>query len=321
MTTRHTVRIGLIQHACGSDQEKNLAKATSLIRHAAAGGAQIAVTQELFASLYFPQTEDHAHFALAETIPGPTTQRLSDLARELGICISASLFEKRTPGIYHNTSVMLSPQGQIIGLYRKMHIPDDPGFFEKFFFTPGSPPGSNPAPGRNSSSCNPQSLTPNSQLLTPDFTGWQVQTTPWCKTGMLICWDQWFPEAARLTAMRGAEILFYPTAIGWVPQDPAPVQAQQRRAWQTVQHAHAISNGLFVAAVNRVGTEGQLRFWGSSFVADPTGLVIAEASPDEETALLVDCDLSKIETQRQYWPFWRDRRIDAYGDLTRRFVD
>jgi N-carbamoylputrescine amidase len=286
------VRLGLIQHACGPDPHANLDHATDLIRQAAAQGAQIVATQELFTSTYFPQTEDPDRFALAETIPGPTTDHLCRLASHLHIEIAASLFEQRAQGIYHNTSVMISPLhgGKIIGRYRKMHIPDDPRFYEKFYFTPGD-------------------------------LGWQTQHTRHATTGLLICWDQWFPEAARLTALRGAQILFYPTAIGYYHGEPPDEPARQRDAWQTIQRAHAIANGVFVAAINRVGTEHDLTFWGSSFVADPTGRVIAQAPDSAEHVLLADCDLALIDLARQGWPFFRDRRIDAYSDLTQRYLD
>lgn len=265
-------------------------RALDLARKAAEGGATLAVTQELFASRYFPQQEDEKHFELAEPIPGPTTQRLAQAARELRIFIAGSLFERRAPGIHHNTSVLINPAGEIVGKYRKMHVPDDPCFFEKYYFTPGD-------------------------------LGFQVHAAGDLRVGMLVCWDQWFPEAARLTALRGAQLLLYPTAIGWIPQDPPEVQQRQRRAWQTVQHAHAITNGVFVAAVNRVGVEGDIRFWGSSFVADPSGQVIAEGSSDNDEVIFADLDLSCIASTRQQWPFLRDRRIDAYGDLSRRYVD
>jgi N-carbamoylputrescine amidase len=290
MTPSASVRIALLQHACSPDKQANLDLAADLIRQAASRGATIVATQELFASRYFPQEEDEKHFDLAEPIPGPTTERLAALARELRIHLAASLFERRAPGIHHNTSVLIDPAGQIVGKYRKMHIPDDPRYFEKYYFTPGD-------------------------------LGFQVHHAGDLALGSLICWDQWFPEAARLTALRGAQLLLYPTAIGWIPEDPPEVQQRQRRAWQTVQHAHAITNGVFVAAVNRVGVEGDIRFWGSSFVVDPTGQVIAEASPDRDEILLADLDLSLIPHVRQQWPFLRDRRIDAYGDLTQRYLD
>lgn len=298
------VRLGLIQHACpvDADPQKTVDKAVEMIRDAAGQGAQIVATQELFRAFYFPQTEDERNLELAEPIPGPTSQRLCDLARELGIYLTASLFEKRAQGLYHNTSIMIDPKGQIIGKYRKMHIPDDPRFFEKYYFTPGDPP----LPGQRDSGA---------------AAGWQVQDTAYARTGMLICWDQWFPEAARLTALRGAQILFYPTAIGWYHGETDYDRKQQREAWMTIQRAHAIANGVFVAAINRVGVEKDLTFWGSSFVADPGGTIIAQADQTSEQVLIADCDLSKIDIYRQGWPFLRDRRIDAYSELTRRLID
>jgi N-carbamoylputrescine amidase len=291
--TSTSVKLGLVQHACGPDARKNVDTACDMIRQAAARGAQIVATQELFASTYFCQVQDEARFALAEPIPGAATQRLGALAKELGIHLTASLFEKRAPGIFHNTSVMLDPSGEIVGKYRKMHIPDDPRFFEKYYFTPGD-------------------------------LGWQTQSLQLPEpvtTGLLVCWDQWYPEAARLTALRGAQILFYPTAIGWFHGETPEDRKQQREAWQTMQRAHAIANGVFVAAINRVGVEDDLTFWGGSFVADPGGVVIAQAPLDEPAVLVAECDLSRIDALRQGWPFFRDRRIDAYGDLTRRYVD
>lgn len=285
-----TTRIALLQHACCGDKRANLERAIELARQAAKGGATLAVTQELFASRYFPQEENEKYFELAEPIPGPTSQRLAEVARELSLFIAASLFERRAPGLHHNTSILIDTTGQIVGKYRKMHIPDDPGFYEKYYFTPGD-------------------------------LGFQVHQAGELRVGSLVCWDQWFPEAARLTALRGAQLLLYPTAIGWIPDDPADVQDRQRRAWQTVQHAHAITNGVFVAAVNRVGVEGGIRFWGSSFVADPSGQVIAEASSDKDEVVFADLDLCRIAHVRQQWPFLRDRRIDAYGDLTARYLD
>jgi N-carbamoylputrescine amidase len=287
-----SMKLALIQHACPVDQSQqaNLDRACELIRAAADEGARLAVTQELFTTPYFPQAEDADRFDLAEPIPGPTTDRLSQLAAERGIAISASLFEKRAAGVYHNTAVMIDSDGQLLGRYRKMHIPDDPGFYEKFYFTPGD-------------------------------LGFKVLPAGGAGVGMLVCWDQWFPEAARLTAMQGADLLLYPTAIGWVDEDPADVQQQQREAWCTMHKAHAIANGVYVAAVNRVGREGALHFWGGSFIADPSGRVIAEASENEAQVLTAELDLSRIEQARRAWPFLRDRRIDAYAPLTRRLVD
>ncbi len=296
MANDHQIlRLGLCQHACVADPLENLRRATDLIRQAAQAGCHLAVTQELFTTLYFPQVESADHFALAEPIPGPTTDHLCALAGELGIEIAASLFEKRAPGVYHNTSVMIDHRGKLAGRYRKMHIPDDPGFFEKYYFTPGDGP--------------------------PAAPGWRTYQTRKATVGTLICWDQWYPEAARLTALQGAQVLLYPTAIGFIPEDPPGIREAQRDAWITMQRSHAIANGLFVAAVNRIGVEGDLQFYGSSFVADPAGVIIAQAGREEEALLVVDCDLSRIEPQRQAWPFLRDRRIDAYADLTRRFID
>jgi N-carbamoylputrescine amidase len=302
---KRSLQVALLQHACSPVKQENLDTAARMIRDAAARGAQLIVTQELFASQYFCQTEDDQPFALAEPIPGPATATLCDLAKELKVHISASLFEKRAAGLYHNTSVMIGPDGVIADRYRKMHIPDDPRFYEKYYFTPGD------------LGFRAQPLLFGSSPVT---------------TGMLICWDQWFPEAARLTAMHGAEVLLYPTAIGWFTHDApggkagtsgetAQTRAQQLEAWKTVQRSHAITNGVYVVAVNRVGREGDLQFWGHSFVADPTGTLVAEASPDKPEIMIVELDMAKVEEQRLGWPFLRDRRIDAYSDMTRRLVD
>lgn len=292
MTQPRTVTLGLIQHASppSASKAENLAVCTDLIRQAADRGATLIATQELFISSYFCQIEDESRFDLAEPIPGPTTESLCKLAAELGVELTASLFEKRAPGLYHNTSVMIDKKGAIVGKYRKMHIPDDPRFYEKYYFTPGD-------------------------------LGFQTQQMSRAKTGMLVCWDQWYPEAARLTALTGAEVLFYPTAIGWYHGETPEDKAQQKAAWQTIQKSHAIANGVYVAAINRIGTEDDLTFWGSSFVCDPGGTVIAEASPTEPEALVVECDLAKIESWRRGWPFLRDRRIDAYDPITKRLID
>ncbi len=290
MSKQTTIKLGLIQHACGPDPAANLATAQRLIREAAGKGAEIIATQELFVGTYFCQTEDETNFALAEPIPGPTSQKLCELAKELGVELTASLFEKRAPGLYHNTSIMIDPTGKIIGKYRKMHIPDDPRFYEKYYFTPGD-------------------------------LGFGAHQLRHVSAGMLVCWDQWYPEAARLTALRGAQVLFYPTAIGWYHGETAADRIQQKDAWQTIQRAHAIANGVFVAAINRIGVEGELKFWGSSFVSDPGGVIIAQAPAEEECALVVECDLNRIEEIRHGWPFLRDRRIDAYEPLSRRFID
>jgi len=282
--------VGLVQMRCSEDPTENLARAVAGIREAARQGAQIACTQELFRSRYFCQSEDPARFALAEPVPGPSSEALGKLAAELGITIVASLFERRAEGLYHNTAVVLDADGSVAGRYRKMHIPDDPLYYEKFYFTPGD-------------------------------LGFQSFETRQARVGTLVCWDQWFPEAARLTALAGAQILFYPTAIGWQFDEGQDEDAAQHDAWETVQRAHAIANGVFVVAVNRVGREEGIRFWGQSFVADPFGRVLARAPSDEEAVLVVECDLALVEHVRQLWPFLRDRRIDAYPDLVRRFRD
>ena len=288
-TNKEIVKIGLIQMACGEDAETNRKTAEQGIRKAAGQGAQIICLQELFQTPYFCQTEDHAHFNRAEEIPGPSTRAMSLLASELEVVLILPLFEKRSTGIYHNTAVVLDADGSIAGRYRKMHIPDDPGFYEKFYFTPGD-------------------------------TGFQTISTRFGKIGVLICWDQWFPEAARLTALSGAQILFYPTAIGYQEFDKS-VADKQAQAWQTIQKAHSIANGVFTVVVNRVGQEDQLNFWGKSFVSDPFGEVLVEASAKEPEVLIADCDLGLIEETRQGWPFLRDRRVDAYQNLTRLFID
>ncbi len=288
--------VGLVQHACSADTEANLAKSMAGIRQAAADGAKLVVLQELHRSLYFCQQERLQEFDLAETIPGPTTGLLGDLARELGVVIVASLFEKRAAGLYHNTAVVLDTDGGIAGTYRKMHIPDDPGYYEKFFFTPGD-------------------------------LGFQPIDTAVGRLGVLVCWDQWFPEAARLMAMASAEMLIYPTAIGWDPNDEPTEQARQRDAWVTIQRSHAVANGLPVISVNRVGYEadpcGQgagAQFWGGSFVAGPQGEILWQ-SGQEETVATTTLDLSRSESVRRLWPYLRDRRIDHYGDLLKLYRD
>ncbi len=284
------VTVGLIQMSAGEDPKANLAKASAGIGAVAKKGAQIVCLQELFRSHYFPQSEDGRNFKLAEPIPGPTTEALSRLARAKSVVIIASIFEKRSAGIYHNTAVVIDADGSILGKYRKMHIPDDPCYYEKFYFTPGD-------------------------LGFPSF------RTRYARIGVLVCWDQWFPEAARLVSLAGADILFYPTAIGWLPNEPRSVARAQREAWQLIQRGHAVANGVYVVAVNRVGREGKLRFWGNSFVADPFGEIVAHAVGDKEKVLVARCDLRKIAETRQNWPFLRDRRIDAYNALTARFLD
>jgi len=292
--TARTVVVALIQMRCTPDPDANVRRASGLLREAAGRGAKVACLPELFRTQYFCQVEDHAFFDLAEPIPGPTSEALSAVARETGMTILGSLFERRAAGIYHNTSVVIGGDGAILGRYRKMHIPDDPLYYEKFYFTPGD-------------------------------LGFQAIATDHATVGTLVCWDQWYPEAARLTALKGAEILFYPTAIGWHPAEKDEFGVAQADAWQTMQRAHAISNGVYVMAINRIGHEGPadggIEFWGGSFAADPFGRVIARASADREEVLLVDCDPSLIETTRQHWPFLRDRRIDAYGPIVQRFGD
>jgi N-carbamoylputrescine amidase len=282
--------VGLVQMTCGADPAKNLKKALARIGDAARQGATVVCLQELFRSQYFCQTEDTALFALAEPIPGPTTDVLGRAARRHQVVLVASLFERRAAGVYHNTAVIFDRDGTIVGTYRKMHIPDDPLYYEKFYFTPGD-------------------------------LGFRVHETQQGSCGVLVCWDQWFPEAARLTALQGAQFLFYPTAIGWLPDESDEMNQAQHQAWETMQRAHAIANGVFVVAVNRVGPEGALTFWGQSFVVDPFGRVLARASSTEEEILLVECDLALIEKTRQNWPFLRDRRIDAYGSITHRLIE
>ena len=291
------LRLGLVQQACTGERAENLRRSEAGIRQAAASGAKLVLLQELHASLYFCQHESTALFDLAEPIPGPSTEWLGGLARELGIVVVGSLFEKRATGLYHNSAVVLERDGKLAGKYRKMHIPDDPGYYEKFYFTPGD-----------------LGFTP-------------IQTSVG-KLGLLVCWDQWYPEAARLMALAGAELLLYPTAIGWNPADAKEEQARQREAWITIQRSHAVANGLPVLVANRTGFEpdpsGQTKgsqFWGSSFVAGPQGEVLAQAGVSEPEVLMADVDLVRGEDVRRWWPFLRDRRIDAYGDLSKRFRD
>jgi N-carbamoylputrescine amidase len=293
-TPSKTLRTGLVQHACSGDRAETTARTEAGIRQAAAQGAQLIVLQELHTSLYFCQHESTDLFDLAETIPGPSTEWLGRLAAELQVVIVGSLFERRAPGLYHNTAVVLERDGRLVGTYRKMHIPDDPGYYEKFYFTPGD-------------------------------LGFEPIDTSVGRLGVLVCWDQWYPEAARLMAMAGADVLIYPTAIGWNPDDTADEQARQRDAWITIQRSHAVANGLPVLVCNRVGHEpdptGQLsgsQFWGSSFVAGPQGEFLGQLGDDTDV-LCVDVDLARSEQVRRWWPFLRDRRIDAYGDLTKRF--
>ena len=289
------VTLGLLQHACSASPAANLQKTLALTEQAARKGARIICTQELFRSQYFCQSENHDCFKLAEPIPGPSTMAFQQLAKQHKVVIIASLFEKRSSGLYHNTAVIIDADGRLLGIYRKMHIPDDPLYYEKFYFTPGD-------------------------------TGFRAWQTRYGRIGVLICWDQWYPEAARLTALQGAEILFYPTAIGWHPREKKKLGVSQHGAWETIQRSHGIANGCFVAVTNRIGTEkpaggAGLEFWGQSFVAGTSGEMLAKASTDKEEILLVPVDLGQVDTTRTHWPFLRDRRIDAYGDITKRFRD
>jgi len=289
------IKLGLVQMTCSADPAANIAKGIERIHAAADRGAQIVCLQELFTSQYFCQIEDHKYFALAEEIPGPTTDKLGAIAKERGVVIVASMFEKRAAGVYHNTAAVIDADGRYLGKYRKMHIPDDPAYYEKFYFTPGD----------------------------LGFLAWQ---TKFARIGVCVCWDQWYPESARLTAMRGAQILFFPTAIGWHPKEKGEYGARQHSAWETIQRAHAIANGCYVAVPNRVGHEAPdggdgIEFWGQSFVADPAGQIVAKATTDAEEILIVDCDLDALDKQRTHWPFFRDRRIDAYADITKRLID
>jgi N-carbamoylputrescine amidase len=284
------VKVGMVQVACFKEKEKNLAKSVEKIREAAAHGAQIICLQELFMSLYFCDVEDYDNFNLAESIPGPTTESFQKLAEELNVVIIASLFEKRASGIYHNTTAVIDAGGKYLGKYRKMHIPDDPGYYEKFYFTPGD-------------------------------TGYMVFDTKFAKIGVLICWDQWYPEAARITALMGAEILFYPTAIGWAKHQEKEVNDEQYNAWQVIQCGHSVANGIHVVSVNRVGEEGNMQFWGGSFISNPFGKLLYKASHDKEEIHVEELDLEKSESYRTHWPFMRDRRIDSYEGILRRYID
>ena len=281
--------VALIQMSCVADPARNVQTALSHVAQAARGGAKLVCLPELFRSLYFCQKQDYKCFQLAEPIPGPTTQLLSAAAKKHKITLVSSLFEKRTGGLYHNTAVVFGPNGKILGTYRKMHIPDDPGFNEKFYFTPGD-------------------------------TGFQPIDTPVGRLGILVCWDQWYPEAARLMALRGAQILIYPTAIGWARGEKKDVCQTQRNAWQTIQRSHAIANGLFVLSINRTGRENNLDFWGTSFVSNPMGHVVAEAGTHRAEIVRASLQLSETTTTRQHWPFLRDRRVDAYTGLDQRFL-
>jgi N-carbamoylputrescine amidase len=292
--TARPLKVGLVQMAMGEEPAPNLAKAVAGVRDAAKRGAQLVVLPELFRSRYFCQSEDAKQFALAEAIPGPSTETLGALATELKITLVASLFEKRAAGLFHNTAAVLDAERGYLGKYRKMHIPDDPRYYEKYYFTPGD-------------------------------LGFKVFDTKRLKVGVLVCWDQWYPEAARLTAMQGAEILVYPTAIGWHPEEKAQYGERQHGAWETIQRSHAIANGCFVVAVNRTGFEpdprgqGGIEFWGQSFIAGPDGRVLARAPVDREAVLVEEIDLGEIDASRAGWPFFRDRRIDAYTNITQRF--
>jgi len=302
MAASTTVKVGLTQMACGDDPKKNLAKQLALTERALKKGAKIVCTQELFRSQYFCQSEDHRFFALAESIPGPSTDVFCKLAKKYRAVIVASLFEKRAAGVYHNTAAIIDADGSLMGVYRKMHIPDDPLFYEKFYFTPGD-------------------------------TGFRAWKTKVATIGVLICWDQWFPEGARLTAMQGAEILFYPTAIGWHPSERKQYGVAQHDSWELIQRSHAVANGCYVCVPNRIGHEfindktgapvdkDGLVFWGQSFVAAPNGQVVERAASNQEAVMVVSCDLANVEFSRTHWPFLRDRRIDAYGELTKRFSD
>jgi N-carbamoylputrescine amidase len=284
------VKVGIVQMSCVADKQQNLDKAIVKVREAAAKGAQIVCLQELFTSLYFCDEENYDNFKLAESIPGPSTDALSAVAAELNVVIIASLFEKRAQGVYHNTTAVIDADGGYLGKYRKMHIPDDPGFYEKFYFTPGD-------------------------------LGYKVFKTKYGKLGVLICWDQWYPEAARITALMGAEIIFYPTAIGWALTQDAETNTDQYNAWQTIQRSHAVANGVHVVSVNRVGEEAGVKFWGGSFVANPFGKVLYQASADDEEVTVHELDLEKSDYYRSHWPFLRDRRIETYQPITKRLLD
>ncbi len=288
-------KVALVQMRCGAEPEENFARAVEFVRAAAKGGASIVCLPELFRSQYFCQTEEHANFALAEEIPGRSTSTLGELAKELGAVIIASLFEKRSAGLYHNAAAIIDADGELLGKYRKMHIPDDPLYHEKFYFTPGD----------------------------LGFQSWKTQRG---NLGVLVCWDQWYPEAARLTALRGAEIIFYPTAIGWHPKEKAEFGVAQHSSWELIQRSHAVANGCYVAAANRVGLETPaggdgIEFWGQSFICGPDGEIIAKASVDREETVIADVDWARVNEHRTHWPFLRDRRVDAYGGLEKRLLD
>lgn len=286
------IKIGLVQSSCSNNIDNNIEKAIEGIRKAASEGAQIVCLQELFTSLYFCDVENYDNFKIAETIPGPTTDKLSKIAAELQVVIVASLFEKRAKGLYHNTTAILDADGTYLGKYRKMHIPDDPAYYEKFYFTPGD-------------------------------LGYKVFQTKYAKIGVLICWDQWYPEASRITALLGSEILFYPTAIGWASTQDEETNIEQYNAWQTIQRSHAIANGVHTVSVNRVGYEqnGAMKFWGGSFVSNPFGTILKQASHENEEVMVVEIETEKSDSYRIHWPFLRDRRIDSYSPITKRFID
>ncbi|MCT6869710.1 MAG: carbon-nitrogen hydrolase [Apibacter sp.] len=286
------MKIGLVQSSCSNNIDNNIERAIEGIRKAASEGAQIVCLQELFTSLYFCDVENYDNFKIAETIPGPTTDKLSKIAAELQVVIVASLFEKRAKGLYHNTTAILDADGTYLGKYRKMHIPDDPAYYEKFYFTPGD-------------------------------LGYKVFQTKYAKIGVLICWDQWYPEASRITALLGSEILFYPTAIGWASTQDEETNIEQYNAWQTIQRSHAIANGVHTVSVNRVGYEqnGAMKFWGGSFVSNPFGTILKQASHENEEVMVVEIETEKSDSYRIHWPFLRDRRIDSYSPITKRFID
>ena len=284
------INVGLIQLTCSADLQRNFEQAESKIREAAAAGAQIICLPELFRSLYFCNTQDHAHFSMAEPVPGPSTERLSKLAAELNVVLIASLFEKRAEGLYHNTTAVIDADGTYLGKYRKMHIPDDPGYYEKFYFTPGD-------------------------------LGYRVFATRLGKVGVLICWDQWYPEASRIIALKGAELLFYPTAIGWAETQNEETNRTQYEAWQLIQRSHAVANGIPVISVNRTGVEAGMRFWGGSFVADAFGSLLCQASHDRPETIVQQINLGSSDFIRTHWPFLRDRRVESYGPITARFLD
>lgn len=284
------VKVGLVQLSCTKDKEYNIQKTIESIRKAAQKGANIVCLQELFSSLYFCDVEDYENFKLAEPIPGKTTSMLENVAKELGVVIIASMFEKRAHGLYFNTTAVIDADGIYLGKYRKMHIPDDPGYYEKFYFTPGD-------------------------------TGYMTFNTKFGRIGVLICWDQWYPEAARITALMGAEILFYPTAIGWAKTQDKETNTEQYNAWQTIQRSHAIANGIHVVSVNRTGVEGEMQFWGGSFVSNPFGTVMYQAPHLEEDINVIEIDLEKTDHYRTHWPYLRDRRIDSYQPITKRYID